>query len=112
MRKKRRERKVCCICNCVVGVSQKGLRQLPDGSFAEQGCINKKIHREIIQPIKNVIPDIYHPPFSNPPEIILRALVAGLVIQPLYLTQDFLFKVLDFSENFLGKNIVLSSFLR
>jgi len=112
MRKKKEERKVCCLCCCLTGISQKDLRQLPDGSFAEQGCINEKIHREIIQPIKNVIPDIYHPPFSNPPEIILKSLVAGLLTQPLYLAQDFLFRVLDFSENFLGKNIALSRFLR
>lgn len=112
--KKEDRREVCSLCFRIMGVSQRDKRKLPNGQFAEESCINKVIHRELIRPIKNFVPDFNHPSLSNAPETILNGLTLSLLAQPASLlwAQDFLGKVLNFSQSFLGKEIVISSLLR
>lgn len=107
------ERKTCCLCHTVCGVSQRDLCVLPNGEVAEERCINKKIFREIIQPLKSHIPNINHLSLHNTPESLLNGLAKELSAQPITpLVREYLGKVVDFSSSFLGKEIILSNFVR
>lgn len=107
-------REICSLCFCMMGISQPDKRKLPNGQFAEERCINKVIFQELIRPIKNFEPNFKHPSLYNTPENILKCLTLSLLAQPVSLpwVQNFLIKILDFSQSFLGKEIVLSSLLR
>jgi hypothetical protein len=106
-------RKICSLCHKVCGSSQRDLRLLPTGEVVEEGCLSEKIFQEIVKPIKIHIPYINHPPLRSSPERLIDGLVKELLAQPLTpFIQDSLGKIMEFSQLFLRKEIVLSGPLR
>lgn len=103
------EREICSICKCTTGISQRNTRRLPNGTLAEHHCINNKILKEIIIPIKKVA-SFTCLSLLNPPEQFFQSVAAGIKHIPVGKIEEPLKSMEKISQDIFGRP--LQSFLR
>lgn len=96
-------RKTCCLCFCKTGLKQKKLRLLPDGSIAEEECINEKIFKEVIVPIKKVT-QLKCLSLVNPPEELFQSITTGIKEIPVGIIQRPLKSMEKISQEIFGRH--------
>ncbi|OGZ33922.1 MAG: hypothetical protein A2Y98_00390 [Candidatus Portnoybacteria bacterium RBG_19FT_COMBO_36_7] len=108
------ERKTCSICFCKTGLQQAKVRHLPNGTIAEEECINNKIFKEVIVPVKKVA-QLLGKKFDclslkNPPEDLFNSIIFSLKDFPIGKIEKPLQNAANISQEFFGKPI--QSFLK
>jgi len=79
-------RKTCSLCFCKTGLKQEKLRLLPNGTIAEEECINNKIFKEVIVPVKKIA-QLLSKEFKclslkNTPEELFESVATGMKYIP------------------------------
>lgn len=107
-------RRICSLCSCKTGSRQQKLRNLPDGSIAEEECINNKIFKEVIVPVRNAAQLIGKKfdclSLKNSPEDLFGSIIFSLKDFPIGKIEKPLENAAKISEEIFGKPI--QSFLK
>jgi hypothetical protein len=100
-------RSICSLCFCKTGQKQEKLRLLPDGKIAEEECINAKIFKEVIVPVKKVA-QLLSKEFKclslkNTPEELFESVAAGMKYIPVGKIEEPLKSMEKISQNIFGR---------
>jgi len=102
---------ICRLCSCVMGVSERNLRELPGGGLAQDSCINERFHKKIVEPARKVIPDLPRISLLNSPESMIDIFLRSITKQPMELVGDIVKNVDQFAQDMLGKKVTPGGFI-